>query len=132
MVYTRCSAAAWCSINSIELNSTCIIVETDKNRLYEAAVCKVKRNRRSVPKHFKLDCFKTDRVCTFNMPFQCMHAKPRSRPQCQVSHSVARHQLGASQQHYPSYFLSPFTMIVANQLYHPCKYRTIAEITTLN
>ena len=25
-------------------------------------------------------------------------------------------------------FLSPFTMNVANQLYHPCEYKTIAEM----
>ena len=63
-------------------------------------------------------------VYAFAMPFQCMHAKSR----CQVSHSVARYRLGASQQHYPSYFLSAFTMNVANQLYHPYKYKTIAEM----
>ena len=56
------------------------------------------------------------------MPFQCMHTKPR----CNMPCSVARHQLEASQQHYPSYFLSPFTMNVANQLYHP--YKTIAKM----
>ena len=61
----------------------------------------------------------------FDVPFQCMHAKPRCKA---VSRSVARCQLGASQQHYPSYFLSPFTMNVANQLYHPCEYKTTAEM----
>ena len=93
----------------------------DKDRLYEAAVCEVKRN---TLKHFKPDCFKTDVVCAFNMPFQCMHAKPR----CQMSLSVAKHQLGASQQHYPSHFLSPFTMNVVNQLCHPCRYKTLAKM----
>ena len=33
---------------------------------------------------------------------------------------------GASQQHYSSYFLSPFTMNVYT--YHPCEYKTIAEM----
>ena len=101
-----------------------ITVETDKDCLYEAAVCEVKGTEGASLKHFKLDCFKTDRVYAFDMPFQCIHAKP----QCQVSRSVARHLLGASQQHYPSYFVSPFTMNVANQLYHLCEYKTIAEM----
>ena len=37
-------------------------------------------------------------------------------------------QLGANLQYYPSYFLSPFTMNVPNQLYHPCEYKTIVEM----
>ena len=45
-----------------------------------------------------------------------------------VSCLVARHQLETSQQHYPSYFLSLFTMNVANQLYHPYEYKAIAKM----
>ena len=59
-------------------------VETDKDRIYEAAVCEVKGTGGASLKHFQLDCFKTDGVCAFDMPFQCMHAKPQCKlkPEC--------------------------------------------------
>ena len=124
MVYTRCSTAAWCGFNSRELNFH-IWSHHRRNGQGPPLWSKVKRNRRSIPKTFQAGLLQNwQRICAFDMPFQCMHAKPR----CKMSHSVARHQLGASQQHYPSYSLSLFTMNVANQFYHPCECKAIAEM----
>ena len=100
-----------------------ITIETGKDRLYEAAVCKVKGTGGASLKTFQTRLLQNWRSMRFQYAIP-MHA---CKPRCQGSHSVARHHLGASQRHYPSYFLSPFMMIVANQLYHPCEYKTIGE-----
>ena len=57
-----------------------------------------------------------------------MHATACKASMQSVSLSCKAPASGMSQQHYSSYFLSPFTMNIANQLYHPCKYKTIAEM----
>ena len=49
----------------------------DKGRLYEAAVCEVKRNNKSLPKtlyNCKPDCVKTDGVYAFNMPYRSIQS----------------------------------------------------------
>ena len=88
----------------------------DKGPHYEAAACEAMGAHL---KHFKSECFTTEGVYAFDIPYQCLQSvlKPRSR-----------HQFGAGLKHYPLYSLSLFTMNVANQYYyHPCYQTTIAE-----